>query len=50
MDPGGWVARPLGQIATPEAIEVLIEDLPRGEENQTDFVLSHLGARAIPYL
>lgn len=50
MNPGGWLARPLGRIATPEAIQVLVEDLPRGEENQTDFALSHLGARAIPYL
>jgi len=47
MDPGGWVARPLGRIATPEAIQTLVEDLPRGEENQTDFALSHLGARAM---
>jgi hypothetical protein len=50
MDPGGWVARPLGRIASPEAIEALVEDLPRGEGNQTDFALSHLGASAIPYL
>lgn len=50
MDPGGWLARPLGRIATPEAIEALVEDLPRGENNQTDFALEQLGARAIPYL
>ena len=47
---GGWVAGPLGCIGTPEAIEALIEDLPRGEENQTDSALEHIGARAIPYL
>ena len=50
MNPGGWLARPLGRIATPEAIEALVEDLPYGEYNQTDFALKHLGVRAIPYL
>jgi HEAT repeat protein len=49
-DPGGWVARPLGEIATPEAIQALIEDLPKGSENQTDFALSKIGRRAVPYL
>jgi HEAT repeats/PBS lyase HEAT-like repeat len=48
--PGGWVARALGEIATPEAIQALVEDLPKGSENQTDFALSKLGARAVPYL
>jgi hypothetical protein len=43
--PGGWVARPLGEIATPEAIQALVEDLPKGGENQTDFALSNLGVR-----
>jgi hypothetical protein len=50
LHPGGWVARPLSRIATPEAIEALVEDLPRGQDNQTDCALSNLGARAIPYL
>ena len=49
-DPGGWIARPLGEIATPEAIQALVEDLPKGSENQTDFALSELGSKAIPYL
>ncbi|MGA9043098.1 MAG: HEAT repeat domain-containing protein [Terriglobales bacterium] len=49
-DPGGWTARPLGEIGTPDAIEALVEDLPNGSENQTDFALSHLGSKAIPYL
>jgi hypothetical protein len=49
-DPGGWVARPLGKIATPEAVRALVEDLPNGSESQTGFALSHLGAKAIPYL
>ena len=47
---GGWVARPLGEIGTSEAIEALIADLPNGSENQTDFALSKLGAKAIPHL
>lgn len=49
-DPGGWLARPLGQIGTPEAIRVLVEDLPKGSENQTDFALAKLGPKAIPFL
>lgn len=49
-DPGGWVARPLGEIGTPDAIRALVEDLPKGSGNQTDFALTQLGSRAIPYL
>jgi HEAT repeat protein len=49
-DPGGWVARSLGEIGTSDAIEALVEDLPKGSENQTDFALKELGAKAIPYL
>lgn len=49
-DPGGWVARPLGEIGTPDAIQALVDDLPNGSESQTGFALSDLGARAIPYL
>jgi len=47
---GGWVARPLGEIGTPDAIRALVQDLPKGSENQTDFALAGLGAKAIPYL
>jgi hypothetical protein len=50
LDPGGWMARPLRTIGTPAAIEALVEDLPKGSENQTDFALEKLGARAIPAL
>lgn len=52
MDHGGWVARPLGQIGSPEAIRTLVEDLSSASdiENQTGFALSKLGPRAIPYL
>jgi len=39
LDPGGWMASPLRTIGTPAAIEVLVEDLPKGSENQTDFAL-----------
>jgi len=49
-DHGGWVARPLAEIATPGAIEALVEDLPEGSANQTDFALSHLGPKALPFL
>ena len=48
--PGGWVARSLGEIGSSEAIQALVEDLPKGNANQTDFALKELGAKAIPYL
>jgi hypothetical protein len=50
LDPGGWMAGPLRTIGTPAAIEALVEDLPKGSENQTDFALQKLGPRAIPAL
>lgn len=50
LDPGGWMAGPLRTIGTPTAIEALVEDLPKGSENQTDFALEKLGPRAIPAL
>jgi len=49
-DSGGWLARPLGEIGTPEAIGALVEDLPKGSENQTDFALAKLGPKAVPFL
>lgn len=49
-DPGGWLARPLGEIGTPEAIVALVEDLPKGSNNQTDFTLAKLGPKAVPFL
>jgi HEAT repeat protein len=52
LDHGGWVARPLGQIGTPDAIGALVEDLSTEAdiENQTGFALKKLGARAVPFL
>ena len=52
MDQGGWVARPLGKIGTPDAIRALVEDLSTAGdiENQTGFALKKLGAKAIPFL
>jgi HEAT repeat protein len=52
MDHGGWVARPLGQIGTPDAIRALVEDLSTAAdiESQTGFALNKLGSRAVPYL
>ncbi len=49
-DHGGWLARPLADIGTTEAIQALVEDLPYGRDNQTYGALSRLGAKAIPYL
>ena len=49
-DPGGWPARGLGEIGTPDAIRALVEDLPKSSENQTDFALAKLGPTAIPFL
>lgn len=51
MDHGGWLAVPLGEIGTREAIAALVEDLPKSEEgNQTEFALSKLGLKAVPAL
>jgi hypothetical protein len=51
LSPGGWIARPLGTIATPAAMEALIEDLRRqGAEGQSGSVLTEMGQRALPYL
>jgi hypothetical protein len=52
MQNGGWVARPLGQIGTPDAIRALVEDLSTGAdvESQTGFALEKLGAKAVPFL
>jgi len=51
-DSGGWVARPLGEIGTPDAIRALVEDLSSANdiENQTGFALEKLGAKAVPFL
>src|ERR1039458_7916486 len=52
LDHGGWVARPLGQIGTPDAIRALVMDLSTASdiESQTGFALKKLGARAVPFL
>ena len=52
LDHGGWMARPLAEIATPEAIEALIEDLAalRDAQNQTGWALAKIGPVALPYL
>jgi len=44
------MAGPLRIIGTPTAIEALVEDLPKGSDNQTDFALEKLGSKAIPFL
>jgi HEAT repeat protein len=49
---GGWIARPLAQIKTPEAIEALVEDLAslRDSANQTGGALVKIGPRVLPHL
>jgi HEAT repeat protein len=48
---GGWIARPLAEIRTPEAIETLVEDLAAaGAMNQTGWALAKTGHEALPYL
>jgi HEAT repeat protein len=50
-DPGGWVAIPLGRIATPEAIQALANDVrPHGGESQSGEALRRLRIKAFPYL
>jgi HEAT repeat protein len=48
---GGWMARPLAEIKTPEAIQALVEDLGViGSMSQTGWALVQIGPRALPYL
>ena len=48
---GGWIARPLAEIRTTEAIEALVEDLAvAGAMNQTGWALATTGHEALPYL
>lgn len=50
-DPGGWVARPLGRIATPEALAALAQDVRlHGKNNQSGSALGGQGRKAVPYL
>ncbi len=50
-DPGGWIARALGDIGSPAAIEVLIDDLPHaGVFSQTGWALTQLGIDVLPYI
>jgi hypothetical protein len=48
---GGWIARPLAGIRTPEAIEALVEDLAViGAESQTGWAIVRTGHEVLPYL
>ncbi len=47
---GGMIAHALGDIGTPEAIEVLANDIRFADMGQSDYVLSKIGLRAVPYL
>jgi hypothetical protein len=49
---GGWMARPLAEIKTPEAIQALVEDLALlgNAANQTGWALVNIGPKVLPYL
>ena len=50
-DPGGWVARSLAKIPTPQAIDALVKDITKnGTRNQSGFALKTIGPRVIPNL
>lgn len=49
--PGGWIARALGQVATPPAIAALVEDVrEHGAQSQSGWALKTVGVKAVPYL
>lgn len=52
LDHGGWIARPLAKINTPEAIQALVEDLAflRNAANQTGRALVKTGPKVLPFL
>ena len=48
---GGWIARALGEIGSPAAIEVLVDDLPfAGRYSQTGHALLQIGPGVLDYL
>jgi HEAT repeat protein len=48
---GGWIARPLAEIETHEAILALVEDLAViGSMSQTGWALVKIGPKSLPYL
>jgi HEAT repeat protein len=51
-NPSGLIADTLGEIGTPAAIEVLVEDLKSNKRGpgHTGLALQKLGSRAVPYL
>jgi HEAT repeat protein len=51
LSPGGWMARPLAEIKTPEAIEALLEDLPTADSGyETVASLAKIGPPVMPHL
>jgi HEAT repeat protein len=51
LSPGGWMARPLAEIKTPEAIEALLDDLPTADSGyETVAALAKIGAPIMPHL
>ena len=50
-EPGGWIARPLGRLGTPEAVAALADDVRQnGASNQSGWALSQIGDQVFPYL
>lgn len=47
---GGMVARSLGEVGTPAAMQALADDVRSGIQGQSEYAMQLLGARAIPYL
>jgi hypothetical protein len=49
---GGWMARPLAEIKTSEAIEALVEDLAAltDSQNQTGWALAKMVPKVLPHL
>ncbi len=50
LNHGGWIAHILGDIGSPAAIEVLVEDLKHGAASQTGGALEQLGVKVLPHL
>src|SRR6185295_16956793 len=51
LQPSGWVANPLREIGTPEAIKMLAEDVAaHGYESQSGHALEKFGAQVLPYV
>lgn len=51
LQSGGWIARPLGEIGSPQAIKVLLRDLIKiGIGSQTGWALHNIGVKTLDYV